>query len=324
MYDTFKFETIEAGREVDLTKREFFEHVLHLFKCKRVTKRLNPTTTTKVYRGIALKTLGPLAAKCDREFNEVVNFKPNHFHVILGDNKKVVMTCPTNYTSNGHQVKKIVTFQDNFKWTLKIGEKETDLKSLGVNDNYEIQEDMLKAIFVTVEQIKLCKAVYVDNSLNSVICTRLHQLETWKNTEEEMSSRHLRSIMCLKVVKTNSRVDVCKMCQKMTIKGKQKNRPINENQITMNRDLLAKRIPCASETMIELLLSQFENVGKHPKGRRWSKQIVNVCLQLYTRSPVGYATLRRSKMLVLPSTNLLVLYKGRIQHKVGFQDEVFR
>ncbi|XP_052250781.1 uncharacterized protein LOC127857994 isoform X1 [Dreissena polymorpha] len=76
--------------------------------------------------------------------------------------------------------------------------------------------------------------------------------------------------------------------------------------------------------MKELLLSQVQNVGKHPKGRRWPKEIINVCLQLYTRSPVGYGLLRSSEMLVLPSPSLLVLYKSRVQHKIGFDEEIFR
>ncbi|XP_053385241.1 uncharacterized protein LOC123537566 [Mercenaria mercenaria] len=70
--------------------------------------------------------------------------------------------------------------------------------------------------------------------------------------------------------------------------------------------------------------SQAKNICKTPKGRRWSQPIMSKCLQLYAKSPHFYKQLRDSKLVVLPSPGVIVLYKNRVKHAVGFQDDIFR
>jgi hypothetical protein len=67
-----------------------------------------------------------------------------------------------------------------------------------------------------------------------------------------------------------------------------------------------------------LLLSQAHNAGSDPRGRRWPKDMISICLQLYNRSPLGYNSLRDSGILILPSSSLLILYKNSVHQQVGF------
>jgi hypothetical protein len=55
-------------------------------------------------------------------------------------------------------------------------------------------------------------------------------------------------------------------------------------------------------------ISQANNAGSDPRGRRWPKDIISICLQLYNRSPLAYNSLRDSGILILPSPSLLILY----------------
>ncbi|XP_052258149.1 uncharacterized protein LOC127862916 [Dreissena polymorpha] len=133
--------------------------------------------------------------------------------------------------------------------------------------------------------------------------------------------------MCAKVVPLHSRVVSCRICQKMTISKSDnkenepvQNIPVAEPLINQVRSLF----PQADENMIELLVEQAKNVGRDPKGRRWSKKFVGVCLQMYNKSPNCYDLLYSSKLLVLPSKSLLILYKNLIKQQPGFDDDVFQ
>jgi hypothetical protein len=50
---------------------------------------------------------------------------------------------------------------------------------------------------------------------------------------------------------------------------------------------------------------------RHPFERRWSKDIIRLCL---TR---GYAELKNSNFMILPSQNLLRKYKNSIHQEAG-------
>ena len=85
---------------------------------------------------------------------------------------------------------------------------------------------------------------------------------------------------------------------------------------------ITKLIPNATKDMVTLLLSQANNAGSDPRGRRWPKDIISICLQLYNRSPLGYNSLRDSGILILPSSSLLILYKNSVHQQVGFHTEM--
>ncbi|XP_052237193.1 uncharacterized protein LOC127848653 [Dreissena polymorpha] len=72
-----------------------------------------------------------------------------------------------------------------------------------------------------------------------------------------------------------------------------------------------------------MLVEQSKNISRHPNGRRWSKDFISTCLQLFNRSPKAYELLEQSKILLLPSKSVLILYKNAIKQDAGFDDACF-
>ncbi|XP_052809219.1 uncharacterized protein LOC128237669 [Mya arenaria] len=72
-----------------------------------------------------------------------------------------------------------------------------------------------------------------------------------------------------------------------------------------------------------MLLNQKQNLNRNPKGRRWDKNTISLCLSLWCRSQKNYEQLRNSKILTLPSGRWLSYYKGVVDQKAGFNKDVF-
>ena len=84
-------------------------------------------------------------------------------------------------------------------------------------------------------------------------------------------------------------------------------------------------MPSASDAMLSLIMSQIQNSNKeNAKQNRWDRQIMNECLNWYTRSPLSYIQIRQSGLLLLPSPSMLLLYKNSIKHTPGLSTETFR
>ncbi|KAK3593262.1 hypothetical protein CHS0354_012355 [Potamilus streckersoni] len=64
-----------------------------------------------------------------------------------------------------------------------------------------------------------------------------------------------------------------------------------------------------------LLESQLRNNEKEkdPRHRRWNQDIINLCLNLYSKSPSAYQELKSSGFLTLPSKRLLQYYKNSVK-----------
>jgi len=63
-------------------------------------------------------------------------------------------------------------------------------------------------------------------------------------------------------------------------------------------------------------MSQKMALERHPFGRRWNKDIIELCLTLYCRSPKGYTELKNSNFMILPSQNLLRKCKNSIHQEL--------
>lgn len=74
--------------------------------------------------------------------------------------------------------------------------------------------------------------------------------------------------------------------------------------------------------MQTFLMSQKMALERNPNGRRWSKDLVRLCLTLYCRSPRGYNELRGSNFLILPSQNLLRIYKNSVHQEAGVNKDM--
>ncbi|KAH3712410.1 hypothetical protein DPMN_072110 [Dreissena polymorpha] len=204
LFETFKFETLEAGFQMDLEKRECSEMVIHFFNVQKVDKRISTEKNIYVYQGLTLKPLGAIVNPAENSFiymNELSKYQGEHFKVISIDSNKAIFSLETVYTSNGNKVEKVITFNNNIQWSLKIGEKDIELESYGINDHFTLDENM-QNVFTISKQIKVCCGVDVGKS---TVCSRFHNVESWKNTDSDTSTRILRSVICLRVVKINAR-----------------------------------------------------------------------------------------------------------------------
>ena len=74
--------------------------------------------------------------------------------------------------------------------------------------------------------------------------------------------------------------------------------------------------------IMQLLLDQQRNLKESKTGRRWSKEIIRLCLTMWCRSPRAYGDLRSSGFLLLPSHRLLQIYKNKIHQKAGINKEI--
>ena len=74
--------------------------------------------------------------------------------------------------------------------------------------------------------------------------------------------------------------------------------------------------------IMEFLVSQQDALSKHPNVRRWSKNIIRLCLTLRCRSPGAYSDLRDSGFLILPSQRILQIYKNKFHQKAGINKDL--
>ena len=82
--------------------------------------------------------------------------------------------------------------------------------------------------------------------------------------------------------------------------------------------------PGASNEMKTLLLNQKRNLDRPKMGRRWDKQVIRICLTLWSRNPHVYRTLRDKEYLILPSGRLLQYYKSSARQGTGFSGDVLQ
>ena len=99
------------------------------------------------------------------------------------------------------------------------------------------------------------------------------------------------------------------------------------NEITVHNDLhkdlmdiLLKIMPACTPEFRILLDSQIKNSSndKDPRYRKWSPNVISICLSMYIRSPQAYKDLKASNTLILPSGSLLQYYKNSVNQKPGF------
>lgn len=342
LYQQFKLEVIDSECDTDHENCDnslFSKYVLSIFPNVKIKRRNKDQKQIKLFHGISLKTENADLNNISHlpinliELKEVI---PTSCSTVKINNQDLICEIDTNYLSNGHDVKKTITFLGNSHWKLEIAKKCIDLESLRISDTYKCTHESVSLVFETVQKLSVCQGITVKQSIT---CSRYHVLENWTDVTEKKDTRKIRSLLCLRAVSFISLSDGCRMCKKMTFgqvqerTEKSKENPSMEttytqhakgkNVINVSKEDFRKLIPTAPDEMLELLLSQSNNCGRDPKGRRWNKIILSTCLQLYNRTPYGYISLRNSRLLVLPSPSLLVLYKNSVHQKVGFQKKMF-
>lgn len=93
----------------------------------------------------------------------------------------------------------------------------------------------------------------------------------------------------------------------------------DNNDLTQSFDEVIKISP---PKIVAFLVLQQKALSHKPKGRRWSKSIIRICLTLWCRSQKCCKELRDSGILLLPSQRTLQIYKNKINQKPGINNEL--
>ena len=331
---SYEFESLEGGGRVNMNQNKFSRYVRGIFPGVKVERKQIKHERKSFYKGIELSPLSMNSINlshsnelCLYDMNIIKQCVPEKISINEFEENKLVCELVTPFTVNGSVIRKQITLQSCGKWKLFITGTDVDLRALSIDDAYANDEEGVSLVFEIAEKLNICKGIKVTKS---VVCSRYHTLESLEINN--VKTMNLRSISCAKVVCFSAWGGCCRVCQKMNSMKTAKENTIPEEVDENNNCSKPKKvtaedfkhlIPCATSDMIKLLLSQAENAGRNPRGRRWTRDIISVCLQLYNRSPLGYASLRDSGLLLLPSPSLLVLYKSNVNQTPGFKFETF-
>lgn len=219
LYTAYDLECKDSGEEPATTLREFSEAVLNVFPNVTRTKVRQGDRTFNLYFGVQLKPLGPLRTRQteNADLSIIPGIVVDPYKLVNMDEESVHFECATEFLSNGNEVRKILKFKKDYTFHMFVGDKEVDLSSIGIENNFHLSEEGVSEVCEMVKKVRLCFGVTVTKD---TVCSRLHTVENWKNKNSENSSRQLRSLMCCRVVKFNSRSNTCTTCQQMTIKKK--------------------------------------------------------------------------------------------------------
>lgn len=320
LYESYKFEVIESGNQTVSSKNTFIDHLKLLFPdIKRARKKVGDVSQT-VYRGVKLKPLTQLNVK-DITFNEIPEVKPSFYDLKSSSAEHITFEISTSCTSNGNRVSKTLQFNKNRTFEVYVASKKVDLESIMVSSIFEYSRSSILNVFCIVEKIRLCNGM---KYATSHILTRFHTLDMWKVGNESFKS--IRHASCMKIVQFNSKTFACRVCQKMIMfvnKENQDKRNIEQRQepeipLKTKSDQIRELFPNAPNKMLNNLLEQSLNVSRSPKGRRWSKEFIATCLQLFNRSPKCYEMFQQSKLMLLPSKSVLILYRNALKQDPGF------
>ena len=270
-------------------------------KCSRKTVRVDGKLT-KVYMNLKYRTSHRSCTpiECTKYFENVSTCQEG--------NETTTVAFKTPHSFSGHSVvKNLIIDNTNKSWKLEVAGETIGLEELGINNTL----DDMWGVFHIVNYIQLCVG---QQSPKSVIVSTLKK-EVWVMNGTKQNDR-VRTPKCRRVVPITNRSTICRPCQLMTIKTTAQT-PKIETEKTF-KEKLQELIPHASPEFYTILENQKEVLAKSdPRGNRWSKEIISLCLTLYTRSPASYAELSSSNFLKLPSTRLLQLYKNCVPYHTG-------
>lgn len=314
-------------------------------------------STVTIYTGIRLVTMEMTEPNHRTTINNSTSLKlqellPDTVSNIKVRKDSVQFAIGSGQYCDGNEITKNVTLFCDGTWSIHISGTEINLNSIYISDKYIPTPESIQQVIKTTRLIRLCEGVKLTKT---VVVSRYHVLNKWQNDEGEC--RCLHSVVCSKVVALNALSQTCRKCGKMTFTKKTKTDQENKSRKTekenvpltnvtniminnntdennndqmpnlnkqITRDEIKALVPDAKDEMVELLFCQVENAAKHPKGRRWSQQIITFCLQWYCKSPKSYESVRESGYLLLPSRSILIQYKTKVKQNVGFDDNIFR
>ena len=205
------------------------------------------------------------------------------------------------------------------------------MAKLGTAPICYLRDSSINNVITTVQQFQYCQGINENITDNIEIL-----VENWSKTGNENSFiRRYRPKQCDIVLPFIYHNKTCSKCSLLTTPlppppppKKEKNDENVKHDIKLPADhsdfvdILDKVIPECPERLKVFLVSQKNAVTPCPNERRWNKDVLRICLSLWCRSPRGYADLRSSGFVVLPSSRLLQYYKNSVNQVSGLNKEM--
>ena len=326
LYNSFKYECLDSGHDTKKIPglRVFLDNLISIFPTAKRVRKGNGGAWLTLYRGIEIKQLGPLQNQ-EVNFKDIVQFIPEKYTIKKTSDSMIICSIESGVLCNGIQMCKEISFRSDGKWELTICGKNVNLQTLHANDTFSRYNDSVMSVCTAVEKMQLCEGVAVTKN---VIVSRFHTLDQFQKSTSAKPVRSLRSLTCDRIVTFGTKSLTCKTCRTMTFNQttgtmNKENSNVEKQPDDENVEKIKHLLKHADPQLVNLFLEQSKNIDRSPSGRRWSKTFIGTCLQLYNRSPHCYQMLMASKILILPSTSTLIMYKNRLKQDPGFDDSIF-
>ena len=311
IYDTYKIETI-LDKESLLAATLFGQILQRVFSTKSKLKKLH---------GV-MQTVYGLEWKDKIEHNKNSDFDVHNLRANLPSDLMVSEVCTdyiitqrnTNTFCNGNQVAKKIKF-DNNAFSVTVRGVPVPLAQHQISGYYTNTREGLLNVLLQIDSILLCNGIQVTQNIQMQ-----PNFYEEKTGTEEKQIKIIRSMYCKMVTEiTTYKNESCKSCRRMTINT------VKESQPDLTTQQIIKNLmPKADPKLVNFMLSQVLNSNNTDKHQnKWDSSIISECLTWYTRSPQSYREVRDSRLLILPSPDLLILYKNNISQKPGFEPNIF-
>ena len=170
------------------------------------------------------------------------------------------------------------------------------MAKLGIAPICGLGDSNINNVITTVQEFQYCHGINDNITDNTEIL-----VENWSKTGNENSFiRRYRPKQCDIVLPFIYHNQTCSKCSLLTPPP-----PQNRKKFMKMLNMTSNCQQITPERLKVFLVSQKNAVTSCPNERRWNKDVLRICLSLWCRSPRGYADLRSSGFVVLPSFRLL-------------------
>ena len=330
---------IKRKLSVEVTSRSIGNFIKKMFihvNVKNGRSKVDWCKMTKCYYGLKWKQICSTIV----DLGSLVSQIPNDFIMLSRNMQCVTIGYFRNIVINGMRVLTEAILNVDHTWSLTVMGRKIDPTTLDIDNTFKVP-----VIFQIIRQLTYCNgANKIDDSKKDKDFFKERISPVGDENAEVISFRSKKCLKVLPMICSNKALSSCNFCKHLEkpVQDSQLNIVNNIEQIsndvttctnteqdlllnkTDNDDMsqiLDKIFPECNEKMKTFLLSQKWPM-RVPKGRRWDRDIVRLCLTLWCRSAKGYTDLRNSKFLILPSEKLLQRYKNHVNQEAGINSDI--
>lgn len=347
---------IYTGVNNSLNTRTFGRVLKRVFPdvvVKTAKSKLNPGKTVQLYQGVAWKPIHSEQSQVNL-VQLAENLPDGILTTTKPSNTAFSFAINSGNTSNGNVVLKVINIikdddiDTSYRWNLSVRGTTINLEEHGLSSRFEPTVDFMNSILDTVKKLSVCSGVpreKLDNEIKKCYS------EYVTLPGDENGAYRLRSHLCKEVLGLLSAgSQACRRCQ---IDLRRNSSPAAEDDVSKSKQpklessvneegeyddtyielneeddaylnsLITKLLPDAGEDMKAFFRDQHQALkARCPAQRRWSTQVISLCLNMFIRSPKMYSDLKDSNMLILPSGRHLCRFKNYIPQESGLQREI--